>query len=423
MPAKRQQKYYLESIPILGGKASISTTVKSNGIWQFRVWLEKEGKLYSKSMRTRDIDEAQSKAENEYIKIMADQNEGRKHFGITVKDAIKEWLEWQEERVEAEFITRNRWITIRSQTNHILKYLELRHSDKLKVGEIRPTDFYDYTMYRRRSDRKPQDVTIRNETTTIGSFIKWCNRQAYTPVSKLEFQEIKIREAVRRDTFDLEEYEKLYRYMRTKMWRRPDLEKSNSPNMKSAMRRQFFRDMVLAGANTFLRPGELIQLKWKYVSFIESGKNEYVQIDIPKEISKVRKARTIVTRGAEFFRRIQKYSNFLEEEDWIFVDNEKGTQLSRSERHRMWKDLMEGAGFDEWKDRRLTFYSLRHFGITSRLYAGVSVYEIAKEAGTSVKYIEDHYEHLDVRKLLKNASASFKVDERGVVHRFDRDED
>ena len=52
----------------------------------------------------------------------------------------------------------------------------------------------------------------------------------------------------------------------------------------------------------------------------------------------------------------------------------------------------------------------------------MSVYEIAKEAGTSVKYIEDHYEHLDVRKLLKNASASFKVDERGVIHRFDRDE-
>jgi len=271
-------------------------------------------------------------------------------------------------------------------------------------------------------DKAPQDVTIRNETTTISSLIKWCNRQAYTPVERLEFPEIKIREVVRRDTFTMDEYEKLYMYMRTKMWLRPDLEVSSNPNMKSAMRRQFFRDMCLIASNTSMRVGELIQLRWENIKYIENKDNLYVQIDIPAEISKVRKSRTIVSRGGEYFKRIQKYSNYLEDKDFIFVDNEKGTVLSKSERHRMWKDLMEGAGFSEWKKRRLTFYSLRHFGITSRLYAGVSVYEIAKEAWTSVKYIEDHYEHLDVRKLLKNASASFKVDERGVIHRFDRDE-
>lgn len=422
MPVKKQQKYYLNSIPILGGKANISQTVKSNGIWQFRVWLEKEGKLYSKSMRTRDIDEAQRKAEDEYVRVMSDQQEGRKQFGLTFKQAVEEWLNYQEERVKGGFITQQRWVTIRSQLNHIQKYIHLKYDDKIKVGSIKPTDFYDYPLYRKRMDKAPQDVTIRNETTTISSLIKWCNRQAYTPVDRLQFPEIKIREVVRRDTFTMDEYEKLYMYMRTKMWLRPDLEVSSNPNMKSAMRRQFFRDMCLIAANTSMRVGELIQLRWENIKYIENKDNLYVQIDIPAEISKVRKSRTIVSRGGEYFKRIQKYSNYLEDQDFIFVDNEKGTVLSKSERHRMWMDLMEGAGFSEWKKRRLTFYSLRHFGITSRLYAGVSVYEIAKEAGTSVKYIEDHYEHLDVRKLLKNASASFKVDERGVIHRFDRDE-
>jgi integrase len=419
---KKGGEYYLNTIPIMDSKAYISTTVKSNGIWQFRCWLEREKRFYSKSLRTRDIDEAQSKARDEYIRVMADQQEGRKQYGLTFGEAVDEWMKYQEDRVQGKFITPARYTTLRSQTKHILSYFELNYNKKVKIGSVKPADFYDYPLYRKRMDRSPQDVTIRNETTTIGSIIKFCHRRRYLPFDHLEFPEMKMKEVIRRDTFTLDEYEQLYLYMRRNEWLRPDLENNTSSNMKSAMRRQFFRDMCLIGANTTMRVGELAQIKWENVDFVQQGKNEYVKVHIPAEITKTRKTRDIVTRGGEFFRRIQTYSNFLDKEDLVFVDNVKGTSLSKSDRHRMWGDLMKGAGFTKWKERRLTFYSLRHFGITSRLYAGVSVYEVAKEAGTSVKHIEDHYEHLDVNKLLKNASASFKVDERGVLHRFDRDE-
>ena len=81
---------------------------------------------------------------------------------------------------------------------------------------------------------------------------------------------------------------------------------------------------------------------------------------------------------------------------------------------------MRNCDIEGAKERNLTLYSLRHFAITARLYAGVSIYEVAKQAGTSVIYIEKHYEHLDMEKLLASASKSFRVDKDRVIEKFDR---
>ena len=66
-------------------------------------------------------------------------------------------------------------------------------------------------------------------------------------------------------------------------------------------------------------------------------------------------------------------------------------------------------------EKNLSFYSLRHFGITARLYAKVPHYEVAKMPGTNVQFIEQHYEHLDMTKLRESAIQSVKYDEFGVV--------
>jgi len=55
---------------------------------------------------------------------------------------------------------------------------------------------------------------------------------------------------------------------------------------------------------------------------------------------------------------------------------------------------MNLCGLD-YKKRNLTYYSLRHFGITCRLRAGASIFDLAKVAGTGVIYIQNHYGHFD----------------------------
>ena len=68
-------------------------------------------------------------------------------------------------------------------------------------------------------------------------------------------------------------------------------------------------------------------------------------------------------------------------------------------------------------DKHLSYYSLRHFGITARLMAKVPVYEVAKLAGTNVRFIEQHYEHLDMDKLLDTALKSYTIDKNGFAVR------
>ena len=77
---------------------------------------------------------------------------------------------------------------------------------------------------------------------------------------------------------------------------------------------------------------------------------------------------------------------------------------------------MKFSGLDKL-DKTLSYYSLRHFGITQRLIAEVPVYNVSKLAGTNVQFIEQHYEHIDMEKLKKDALKSFYYDENGFVIR------
>ena len=52
------------------------------------------------------------------------------------------------------------------------------------------------------------------------------------------------------------------------------------------------------------------------------------------------------------------------------------------------------TGFPNHRERKLSFYSLRHYAITDRL-RDLSIWEVSKLSGTGVQYIEDHYGHLE----------------------------
>jgi len=77
---------------------------------------------------------------------------------------------------------------------------------------------------------------------------------------------------------------------------------------------------------------------------------------------------------------------------------------------------MQFSGLDVL-DKKLSYYSLRHFGITQRLLAEVPVYNVSKIAGTNVQFIEQHYEHMDMEKLQQDAMKTFYYDENGFVMR------
>lgn len=238
----------------------------------------------------------------------------------------------------------------------------------------------------------------------------------------MDFEEIKITkgEIGRRDTFTPQEYDWLSRYG-LPSWAKQEPQSSNS-NMMPLKRKQFVRDFILIMANSGLRVGEARQVQWRMVGikkYDKKFKQTLVELNLSKEIVKTRQARKFLCRGGQYFKRIREYSNWIEKDDLVFCNNDDGTPISKTEYYRLWRDLMnfcEGSGkIKDISKRNLSYYSMRHFQITARLYAQVSVFDVAQMAGTSVSHIEGHYGHVDMTKQRDNALKSYKVDEYGYV--------
>jgi hypothetical protein len=77
---------------------------------------------------------------------------------------------------------------------------------------------------------------------------------------------------------------------------------------------------------------------------------------------------------------------------------------------------MTGIGITNYKERKLTWYSCRHYGITQRVISNVDLIDISQMAGTSVKHIEMTY--LKYRKEQSRTAAlkSYKKQEGQIKH-------
>ena len=75
---------------------------------------------------------------------------------------------------------------------------------------------------------------------------------------------------------------------------------------------------------------------------------------------------------------------------------------------------MDGIGLSDWKARNLTWYSLRHFGITMRIKAGVNVLDLSKMAGTSISHIENTYLKYSEEMAMEAAMKNFSFSKEGI---------
>ena len=299
----KNNKYFTDNIPIMDGMAYVHKTPRSGGVWQMRMWVKEEDRHVRKSLRTKDLDEALQLAKHEVAQILGMTATGKRLFGLDFGEAAKQWLEVQKDRVSTNRITDGRYKTLKTQINrHIVPYIREKEGKKVKIGTVSFNSFYDFAQYRRKNNPEVEEVTIRNEHTTIGSFIKWAFRQGHTNFDSCEFEEIKIRQAVRRDTFSLDEYETLYRYMRRWVKEEPEYRTAKS-NMMPLKKKNFFRDMILLNSNNLLRVGEIRQLKWGMTRTFKKGKEFFTHYNLPAEICKNRKSRVFMSRGGAYLNR------------------------------------------------------------------------------------------------------------------------
>jgi len=242
-------------------------------------------------------------------------------------------------------------------------------------------------------------------------------REGLCHFPKLTFRKIKIdakQERKRRDVFSLSEYDQLVYFMRSYA------SKKHSKDERELEERLLIRDFILIASNTCCRVGELWELRWSDVESIrtttdELGRDvELVTLNIRAETSKVGRSRTVVSRGGEYFKRLRDRNENALDDDFLFAVPSIGKWMTKTRFYRHWQNLMDGIGINH-KQRNMTYYSLRHFGITCRLRAGVSIFDLAEMTGTSATNIQNHYGHIDRQMLEASALKNFSVSREGLL--------
>ena len=385
---------------------------KSGDVWQFRMWINDEKKHYRKSLKTKDFNIALSLATDLALELSSDQRVGKQIFGITLGELVDLYIEYREKDIQSKDITKERWLAI----GYSLKYIITMLGRNKKVSSIKVDTLFEY-RHLRNEIKLASLGGIRNEMAIINHMWKWGYRHKYTNFGKLEFRKISG-EIGKRNTFTDEEYDKLVRYMRSYC------SKKECPNNDERIERQLVRDFVLISSNSCARPGELRKLTWGdvlgYEEHLTEGEYEeekvtqLVELKIRKDTSKVRKERIFLCRGGQYFKRLKDRQKHTNDEDLVFSLNGKDC-LTGYKWVKHWKELMKGIGIKDSVDAKLSYYSLRHFGITARVQSGLSLVDISYMAGTSVSEIERTY--LKYRKEQSRTSAlkSYRKNKDGTI--------
>ena len=386
---------------------------KRGEYWQFRMWLAKENKYVRKSLRTRSESTAIERGKAAYLEIYSNLQQGKSYFSITTKEGVEKYLSFRQRDVELGHIVKGRHLTIATHLQHFLSFI----GKDTKLKELERTDCENYFYHRHKSsNRNVKQITVQNEQSTINACIKWLNKNGETHIDSFDFKKLprldKGNEAIRRATLTNEEYEALYRAMRTYT------AKNNKLDDAELMTRKIVQHYVLIAANSGLRVGEQRQLRWSDVKVerhsIGGEQKVLARINVRAETSKVRSSRIFLCRNGEYFERLKTIVSPKNESQLIFtIDGEN--PLSKRTLLYHWHKLIELADIPNREERDLVPYSLRHFMITQRIMSGLTYRQIADMCGTSITQIEKTYYHLNDEIRLTNAVADYKRNKDGTI--------
>ena len=180
--------------------------------------------------------------------------------------------------------------------------------------------------------------------------------------------------------------------------------------------RDFVRDFAVLMCNTGCRFKEMRLLKWKNVKVVRGKDEKKVLCEIHFEdwMTKTGKPRTVQGMRGDILERIQKYSNYTHHNDYVFVDNNSGNQLERTQYYRFWNVVMKGTGLDKGA-KKITYYNLRHTYATWRLYAGVGSRELCDNLGCGLKFLEEHYSHTQTRVMRESLTQGIDKDLKHLI--------
>jgi integrase len=352
--------------------------------WYCRIKLPGRDRYKRIALKTEDIKQAREKAFDHDAEIRFRVKHNVPIFDKKFRQVAQEFSEFQKARSAVEEITFHRWRVmdshIRSQLNQYVGDQQITHigQDKWKF----------YPVWRQetgtgRSGGRVSNGTIRDEMATFRAIMRFAASKKYIREDQVFRGKLPISRA-QRDEFTPAEYRKLHTFARSWVKR--------AQNERGRWYRQMAYNFVLIMTNTGMRPSEAKNLQWRDIQpASDSEGRTFVSLYVRGKS----KHRTLVAASnvADYLERVRELSKATQTTDHVFTTIEG--QPARTLYHSLMESLLAESGLlmSSSGSRRST-YCFRHTYATFRLSEGVDVYFLAKQMGTSVKMIENHYGHI-----------------------------
>ena len=364
------------------------TDVKHHN-WYCRIRIPGKDKYKFVSLKTPIESEARERA----LEADADLRFRLKHnipiFNRLFSQVAADFSAFQKDRAQAGQITMHRW---RVMDSHIRSQLN-RYVGSTQITLIGPDRWSDYPIWRHkngkgRSGGAVSDGTIRDEMATFRSIMAFAASKRIIPESHVFKERLPISKASREE-FTPEEYRALHTFARTQWVKK-------APNDYSGWHRRMAYEFILIMTNTGMRPSEARNLCWRDVA-LRSDKQgrRFVVLHVRGK----GKSRALVasSKVGDYLHRVKELSRATAPEDPVFstYDGRKAATLYHGLIEAV---LTKSKLFHSSSGSRRSTYCFRHTYATFRLMEGVDSLFLAKQMGTSVKMIEDHYGHITPTK-------------------------
>jgi integrase len=309
---------------------------------------------------------------------------------INIHAVIQVILAKEKHKVTRQEVTEGtyRMTKVRLET-HIAAFFDHTDLRTVNMGSIQR--FIDYL-----SDQELSTPTIVGYIAQLRKVLRYLVEHEHIAQMPL-FPKMKVTQKPR-GAFTVTEYAAMLRQSKTLrryefVWDKPD----TRFHIKPQYRRMPFEmnGLIRFMVYTFLRPGDVRQLKNKHIEIIH-GKFHYLRLT-PPEIKRHKAPTVSLPQAVRVYKTLlahQTAMGYGKPDDYVFFPEEKNRLRCLNTIGWLFNWILNSLGIKagpHGADR--SFYSLRHTAITFRLIFGgnIDLLTLARNARTSVEMIEKFY--------------------------------
>lgn len=353
-----------------------------------RVRIQNEDRYKTISLRTSDRQTARDRAMDQDADIRFRVKHDVPVFNRPFSQVAEEYADAQQRRANAGEVSQARAMNVRNKVKGPLD----AYVGSTQIHLVNQDRWSEYPLWRRengvgRRNGIISDSTIRIEMSIFAAIMNYAVSKRYVPASH-RFEGMPKLKSARRDEFTLEEYRKLHTVGRK--W----MKEATTP--QGIWYRKMCYNFILIMCNTGMRPPEAKNLRWRDITKATDKDGTDILVIYVQGKGKTRKLIAPKSVG-EYLDRVRAHSKAAKPDDHVFtiINGKPAIWLYRDTVEELLKyaSLRDGpSGIPR------TTYCFRHTYATFRLSAGVDVYILAQQMGTSVKMIENHYGHVNTIK-------------------------